>query len=163
QEPGGIGGHRWFVIENRSQEKNPKGRILSFPPGGRLFPRRAGRGVPGFDCPPPPPARAGHQPVLPLPRRPACGGGGWWGAGGGGVGGAGGGGGRGGGGGGDGVIRRVYTIAATPGLMSGWEYVPPDRPESMASIDGEWGSKDLDVIGWAAAPGMPAALVRRGA
>lgn len=59
------------------------------------------------------------------------------------------------------VARRVYSLSTSPGIVSGWEYIPADRPETLPTLAKQWGARDLNVVGFAATPAFPIVLLKR--
>lgn len=128
-------GHGWFVLENPSKDSKRRATIAHVPPADQLLPRGTVRTmVQGLNRAPDRLAWSRNTMfILMPPERVAE----------------------------HEVARRVFTLSATAGVMAGWEYVPRDRPETLPMLDGKWGARDLEVIGFAATPASPVVLMRR--
>lgn len=126
--------HGWFIVQSTSREGATKTSIVHLTPPGGIAPRGSVRNVLGLWRAPDRLAWSGSTVYMLMPAERV---------------------------GKDRVERRVYSIAAVPGLVGGWEYIPSDRPETLPTLAREFGARDLDIEGFAATAWSPAVLLRR--
>lgn len=127
-------GHGWFVLDAPSKETAKRATVIHLAPPDRLSPPGTVRVVQGLTRVPDRLAWAGNTLFILMPAEQIAA---------------------------SEMARRVYSISTTPGLMPGWEYIPPDRPEALATIAGKWGARDLEVVGFGAASAAPVVLMQR--
>jgi hypothetical protein len=126
--------HAWFVVQTTSKDGATKASIVHLTPPTSMAPRGSVRNVQWLWRAPEHLAWAGSTVYLLMPPERV---------------------------GKDRVERRVYSIAAVPGLVAGWEYLPPDRPQTLPTLGKEFGARECVVEGFAADAWSPAVLLKK--